>query len=149
MSTIIIDFDYASSENVPTVVFIYDFPSSSEPFMPKMRSALIHTRPVLHARWNPVRANKLALCCGSQGIYTWSDEWVGESGDSEEMAECIGVPTSTHILMIPITINPPFAENFEVRDIKWSPDGKGFVLMGKDVFCCAFEVEDVDTTARF
>ncbi|KAG6336125.1 hypothetical protein ID866_2963 [Astraeus odoratus] len=27
-------------------------------------------------------------------LYTWSDEWVGESGEEEEMAECIGVPTN-------------------------------------------------------
>jgi hypothetical protein len=25
-------------------------------------------------------------------VYTWSDEWVNENGEEEEMAECIGVP---------------------------------------------------------
>jgi hypothetical protein len=37
-------------------------------------------------------------------------------------------------------------ENFETRDVKWTPDGKGVVLVDtrpdKAVFCCAFEVED-------
>ena len=33
-------------------------------------------------------------------------------------------------------------DNFSVRDVRWAPDGKGFVLMDQDLFCCAFEVED-------
>jgi hypothetical protein len=31
---------------------------------------------------------------------------------------------------------------FETRDIKWAPDGKGLVLLDKEMFSCAFEVED-------
>lgn len=27
-------------------------------------------------------------------MYIWSDEWQSESGEEEEMAECIGVPAS-------------------------------------------------------
>lgn len=26
--------------------------------------------------------------------------------------------------------------------MRWAPDGKGVVLMDRDTFCCAFEVED-------
>jgi hypothetical protein len=52
----------------------------------------MHMQPVLHVRWNPVRKGNFALCCGSQCAYIWSDEWVGENGTEEEMAECIGVP---------------------------------------------------------
>lgn len=26
--------------------------------------------------------------------------------------------------------------------MKWSPDGKGIILLSKDKFCCAFEVEE-------
>jgi hypothetical protein len=26
--------------------------------------------------------------------------------------------------------------------LRWAPDGKGFILLGKDHFCCAFEVLD-------
>ncbi|KAH7912567.1 WD repeat-containing protein 8 [Hygrophoropsis aurantiaca] len=114
-------------ENIPTMVHIYDFPSAAEPFVPRLRCVLQHARPVLHARWNPVRKGSLALCCGSSSIYTWSDEWVGEGGVEEDMAECIGVP----------------AKKFSTRDLKWAPDGKGLVLLDKDAFCCAFEVEDV------
>jgi len=113
-------------ENVPTIIHIFSFPSSSEPFTPKLRSILMHTKPILHARWNPVRKGSLAICCGTRSMYIWSDEWVGEEGAEEEMAECIGVP----------------AKKFETRDLKWAPDGKGLVLIDKDMFCCAFEVEE-------
>jgi hypothetical protein len=55
----------------------------------------------------------------------WSDEWIGDNGE-EEMAECIGVPT----------------KSFATKDIRWAGDGKGVALVDKDMFCCAFEVED-------
>ena len=35
-------------------------------------------------------------------------------------------------------------EKFQLRDVKWAPDGKGLLLVDKDVFCCAFEVEQDD-----
>ncbi|KIK46409.1 hypothetical protein CY34DRAFT_411345 [Suillus luteus UH-Slu-Lm8-n1] len=114
-------------ENCPTVVHLYDFPASSDPFVPRLRCVFQHSKPVLHAQWNPVRKGSLALCTGSGSIYTWSDEWIGENGVEEDMAECIGVPANT---------------KFETRSIKWAPDGKGLVLLDKEVFCCAFEVED-------
>ncbi|KAG1718249.1 WD repeat-containing protein 8 [Suillus occidentalis] len=114
-------------ENCPTVVHLYDFPASSDPFVPRLRCVFQHSKPVLHAQWNPVRKGSLALCIGSGSIYTWSDEWIGENGVEEDMAECIGVPANT---------------KFETRSIKWAPDGKGLVLLDKEAFCCAFEVED-------
>lgn len=83
------------TENVPTLLHIYDFPTPSQPFVPRLRCVLQHQKPVLNARWNPMRKGSLAICCGTQSIYTWSDEWVGEIGDEEEMAECIGVPASS------------------------------------------------------
>lgn len=96
----------ARFESVLSAVHIFAFPTPGAPFAPKLRSVLLHTRPVLGARWNPVRAGSLAVCCGARSIYTWSDEWVGEGpGDEfglgrvqgpaeegEEVAECIGVP---------------------------------------------------------
>ena len=131
------------AENITSAVHIFDFPSSRAQFSPRLRSVLLHARPILHARWNPVRKGSLALCTGGQSVYTWSDEWVGEGGE-EEMAECIGIPGSTlithwqswHICLQMET------ENFETRDLKWAPDGKGIVLLGRDQFCCAFEVEE-------
>ncbi|KAF9455040.1 YVTN repeat-like/Quino protein amine dehydrogenase [Macrolepiota fuliginosa MF-IS2] len=118
-------------DNVPTAVHIFDFPSPQEVFVARLRSVLLHSHPVISSRWNPARKGSLVLCCGTQGVYTWSDEWVSESGEEEEMAECIGVP----------------AQKFEARDVKWAPDGKGFILFDKDQFCCAFEVEDEEVEA--
>lgn len=37
-------------------------------------------------------------------------------------------------------------ENFETKDLHWAPDGKGLILLGKDQFCCAFEVIESDET---
>ncbi|KAF8647930.1 hypothetical protein AX16_006462 [Volvariella volvacea WC 439] len=115
----------ARFENVPTAVYLFTFPSHVEPTPPQLRSVIWHSRPVLRARWNPVRPGSLITCCGGEAIYSWSDEWVNDDGEEEEMAECIGIPTS----------------NFDNRDLNWAPDGKGFVLLDKEQFCCAFEVE--------
>jgi hypothetical protein len=27
-------------------------------------------------------------------MYLWSEEWIGEGGSEEEMAECVGIPAS-------------------------------------------------------
>ncbi|KAK7034731.1 hypothetical protein VNI00_012138 [Paramarasmius palmivorus] len=112
----------ARFESTPTAVHLYHFPSpsSEESFAPRLRSVLLHTNNVQHCRWNPVRAGSLTLCCGNRGMYAWSDEW------DQEVAECIGVP----------------AKQFDTKDLRWAPDGKGLVLLDKDKFCCAFEVEE-------
>ena len=43
-----------------------------------------------------------------------------------------------------IGADPFIEQKFEVRDVRWAPDGKGLVLMDKDMFCCAFEVSEGD-----
>ncbi|CAL1695316.1 unnamed protein product [Somion occarium] len=129
----------ARFESAPTAVFLYAFPSASDhdvptrpeasvSLAPKLKSVLIHTNPVVAARWNPVRKGSLAISCGTGSIYLWSDEWVGDdaTGESEEVAECVGIP----------------ARQFNAQDIRWAPDGKGLILLDKEAFCCAFEVED-------
>ncbi|THH10929.1 hypothetical protein EW145_g995 [Phellinidium pouzarii] len=123
----------ARYESAPTALFIYAFPAPSERFKPCLRSVLLHTKPVIRARWNPIRSGALVLSCGGGGLYTWSNEWSSSDTDQgvnenedEEIAECIGIP----------------AKNFQLRDVRWAPDGKGLLLIDKDVFCCAFEVED-------
>ncbi|KAI0274733.1 YVTN repeat-like/Quino protein amine dehydrogenase [Gloeopeniophorella convolvens] len=115
----------ARFENVPTAVHLFAFPGPGEPFSPRLRSVLFHSSAVLQARWNPVRPGRLALSCGGQAVYLWSEEWTGEGGSEEEMAECVGVP----------------ARKFESRDVRWAPDGKGLALVDREAFCCAFEVE--------
>ncbi|KAI0814883.1 YVTN repeat-like/Quino protein amine dehydrogenase [Irpex lacteus] len=127
----------ARFESTPNAIHLFAFPSptsrdsaESRVVVPTLRSVLIHNQPVVNAQWNPVRKGSLAICCSKGTMYLWSDEWVGEgdSSEAEELAECVGVP----------------AHEFETRDIRWAPDGKGLVLLDKETFCCAFEVEDAD-----
>jgi hypothetical protein len=66
-------------------------------------------------------------------------------GQDEEMAECVAVPASAcglyqMLLSSPLSSAP--SANFETRDLRWAPDGRGLVLMDKDMFCCAFEVQE-------
>ena len=37
---------------------------------------------------------------------------------------------------------PWSTEKFETRDLRWAPDGKGMILLDRETFCCAFEVEE-------
>ncbi|KAH9968845.1 quinon protein alcohol dehydrogenase-like superfamily [Russula dissimulans] len=115
----------ARFENVPTAVHLFAFPGPGEAFSPRLRSVLLHTSAVTHAHWNPVRQGRFVLSCSGQAMYLWSEEWIGE-GDAEEMAECVGIP----------------AKKFDARDVRWAPDGKGLLLVDRETFCCAFEVEE-------
>lgn len=140
--------------SAPDAVWLYSFPQLGEgaasttrrrlegpPPKPKLRTVLVHASPVASARWNPVRRGSLAICCGGGALYMWSDEWVSEDraddhahaladsrSEGEEVAECVGVP----------------AKKFATHSIRWAPDGRGLILMDRETFCCAFEVEDAD-----
>ena len=81
-------------ESVPTAVHLFAFPGPGEAFSPRLRSVLLHSSAVMHTHWNPVRQGRLALSCGGQAMYMWSEEWIGEGGTEEEMAECVGIPAS-------------------------------------------------------
>ncbi|EJD52767.1 YVTN repeat-like/Quino protein amine dehydrogenase [Auricularia subglabra TFB-10046 SS5] len=114
-------------EQAPTVVFIYSFPAPGEPFVVTLRSVLVQTRPVSYARWNPVKPGHLCVSCDNGALYTWNDDWVGDD-NVNEIAECIAIP----------------AKKFLAREVRWAPDGKGIIVLDKDVFCCAYEVEAGD-----
>lgn len=125
----------------PDAIWLYTFPSFAPPagestapapvLKPKLRSVLLHTGAVTSAAWNPVRKGALACATGGGAVYLWSDEWVsgeaaGGSGQAEEVAECVGVP----------------ARKFATCALRWAPDGRGLVLLDRETFCCAFEVEE-------
>lgn len=76
-------------------VHIFSFPLPSEPFDPRLRSVLLHTQPVLHARWNPVQSGSLLMCCGTGAVYTWHAHWESAEKKHVELAECIAIPTGT------------------------------------------------------
>jgi hypothetical protein len=88
-------------------------------------------QPVLHARVSnapTLTGATIALCTGTGAIYIWNDDReVNESGERGELAECVSVPISER--------------RFACKDIRWSPDGRGLILLDKDLFCAAFEVE--------
>jgi len=86
--------DQTDIESVPTAVHLFAFPGPGEAFSPRLRSVLMHSLAVMHAHWNPVRQGRLVLSCGGQAMYLWSEEWIGEGGSEEEMAECVGIPAS-------------------------------------------------------
>jgi hypothetical protein len=95
--------DQTNLECVPTSVHLFAFPGPGEAFSPRLRSVLLHSSPVMHVHWNPVRQGRLALSCGGQAMYLWSEEWIGESGAEEEMAECVGIPASAFNILRIIT----------------------------------------------
>ena len=125
----------------PDAIWLYTFPSFAPPageptaptpvLKPKLRSVLLHTGAVTSAAWNPVRKGALACATGGGAVYLWSDKWVsgeaaGGSGQAEEVAECVGVPV----------------RKFATCALWWAPDGRGLVLLDRETFCCAFEVEE-------
>lgn len=138
----------------PEAVWLYNFPSFARPsgdkageptpspvLKPKLRSVLLHASAVTSVRWNPVRKGSLACATGGGAVYLWSDEWESTSaeggasdgttgGVAEEVAECVGVP----------------ARKFAAHTLRWAPDGRGLVLMDRETFCCAFEVEEGEDT---
>lgn len=113
----------------PTALLIVRIPGPTQAFRPRLQTVLLHHEPILHARWNPTRSGSLVCSCSSGGVYLWSDEWASEDSDSEDVAECVSIPSA----------------EFRARDILWSPDGKGMILLDKDTFCCAIEVEGPQT----
>lgn len=97
-----------------------------------------------------MRKSNLVITCGTGSIYLWSDEWIKdeETGETEEVAECVGIPASEcpclglPWYMIAMRFADVRAGQFNTLDIQWAPDGKGMLLLDKEAFCCAFEVED-------
>ncbi|KAG8964538.1 hypothetical protein FRC03_001704 [Tulasnella sp. 419] len=117
------------SDASPNTVHIFSFPTPTEAFAPQLRSVLLHDKPVLSAKWSPVRSGELAICCNTGAIYVWQDgDPVDSFASNVEIAECVGIP----------------AMEFDVKDIKWSPDGRALILLDKDSFCCAFQVQEED-----
>jgi hypothetical protein len=117
--------DQMNLESVPTAVHLFAFPGPGEAFSPRLRSVLIHSSIVIHAHWNPVRQGRLVLSCGGQAMYLWSEEWIGEGGSEEEMAECVGIPASafnfphtiSHLFELKCLFSFIFHFNFFCREI--------------------------------
>lgn len=142
----------ACFDQAPACALLYEFPGANEPFYaPRLRSVLWNNLRVgdggspMRARMSPEPTQEgttIAVCSGAGAVYLWSDTRVldssagsgaaGAAGTQEgrgEMAECVAIP----------------AQKFACRDLKWASDGKGLILLDKEAFCCAFEVDDEET----
>ena len=89
--------------------------------------------PIRVIRWDPTTPSRIVWCCGSSRVYSWRASTVATvavtaSGQQGGTVEAIEVPE----------------ENFTVSSLKWCPDGKGLLLLDKDMFCIGFPVEDED-----
>lgn len=71
----------------------------------------------------------VAACTGTGAIYLWSDDrLLDEHGTRGELAECVGIPTEASL-------------KFGCKEVRWAPDGAGVLLLDRELFCAAFEVE--------
>ena len=118
-------------EQCPNLAFIYNFPGPDEPCSPRLRSVIQCNQPVLHARISnapTVKGTTIALCAGAAAVYIWNDDReLDEPGKRGELAECVSIPTGE--------------QKFSCKDLRWSPEGRGLILLDKDLFCAAFEAE--------
>jgi hypothetical protein len=117
-------------EQCPNLVFLYNFPGPDEPCTPRLRTVLQCDKPVLHARVSStptVKGTTVAVSTGKKAVYLWNDDReLDENGQRGELAECVGIPNEG---------------TFACRDVRWSPGGEGLLLIDKDTFCAAFEIE--------
>ncbi|KAG8839184.1 hypothetical protein FRC20_006095 [Serendipita sp. 405] len=122
-------------EQCPTLAFIYHFPPPEEPFIPQLRTIIQCTQPISQAKMSyepTISGTTVALCTGTGAVYLWNDDReLNEDGERGELTECVAIPTE---------------KKFACKDVRWSPDGKGLLLMDKDAFCAAFEVENEQET---
>ncbi|KAG8826695.1 hypothetical protein FRB91_007404 [Serendipita sp. 411] len=125
----------ATWEQCPTLAFIYHFPPPEEPFIPQLRTIIQCTQPISQAKMSyepTISGTTVALCTGTGAVYLWNDDReLNEDGERGELTECVAIPTE---------------KKFACKDVRWSPDGKGLLLMDKDAFCAAFEVENEQET---
>ena len=97
-----------------------------------------------------MRAGSLVLCTGTGALYMWQDssaDWVND----EEVAECIGIPGSQSrpFNFLNEYMNRQFDRGmidskggFTTADVRWGPNGRSIILQDKEMFTCAFVVED-------
>ncbi|KAF9196649.1 WD repeat-containing protein wrap73 [Haplosporangium sp. Z 11] len=80
--------------------------------------------PIRVVRWDPNSSSRIVWCCGTGCVYSWRASPLGAVPGG--VVEAIEVP----------------AEGFEVASLKWCPEGKGLLLLDKDMFCLGFPIED-------
>ncbi|KAF8930322.1 WD repeat-containing protein wrap73 [Dissophora ornata] len=104
------------NDNMPNALWIWS--------MLELKPVVIiqQQSPIKICRWDPGSPSRIVWCCGSGYIYSWQASLEVYGG----VIEAVEVP----------------GEGFEVSSLKWCPDGKGLLLMDKEMFCVAFPIEE-------
>ncbi|KAJ3057487.1 WD repeat-containing protein wrap73 [Rhizophlyctis rosea] len=101
------------NDNMPNCLWIWN--------LVELRQMVLisQLQPIKIVRWNPLRPDRLAFCCGNGYVYTWN-----------EITGCQAVELP--------------AVNFQVLNFHWNFDGNSMILLDKDKFCLAFPVNDAE-----
>ncbi|KAF9907015.1 WD repeat-containing protein wrap73 [Linnemannia zychae] len=109
------------NDSMPNVLWIWS--------MTELRLIVIiqQQSPIRVVRWDPNTPSRIVWCCGSSRVYSWR---AGQQQQQQQggFVEAVEVP----------------AENFVVSSLKWCPDGRGLLLLDKDMYCIGFPIEDED-----
>ncbi|KAF9930552.1 WD repeat-containing protein wrap73 [Linnemannia zychae] len=113
------------NDSMPNVLWIWSMTEL------KLKVIIQQQSPIRVARWDPNTPSRIVWCCGSSRVYSWNATFsIAVAADPQQggYVEAVEVP----------------AENFTVTSLKWCPDGRGLLLLDKDMFCVAFPIEDQD-----
>lgn len=123
-------FLLCSTDSMPNVLWIWS--------MTELRLIVIiqQQSPIRVIRWDPTTPSRIVWCCGSSRVYTWR---AGTSATTAAISDAQQQQLGGSVEAVEVP-----AENFVVSSLKWCPDGKGLLLLDKDLFCIGFPIEDGD-----
>ncbi|KAF9957954.1 WD repeat-containing protein wrap73 [Mortierella alpina] len=106
------------NDNMPNVLWIWS--------MKELKPVVIiqQQSPIKVIRWDPSSPSRIVWCSGTSRVYSWKYSDTEHGG----IVEAIEVP----------------AEGFEASSLKWCPDGRGLLLLDRDMYCLGFPIEDED-----
>lgn len=118
------------NDSMPNVLWIWS--------MTELRLIVIiqQQSPIRVIRWDPTTPSRIVWCCGSSRVYTWR---AGTSATTAAISDAQQQQLGGSVEAVEVP-----AENFVVSSLKWCPDGKGLLLLDKDLFCIGFPIEDGD-----
>ena len=99
--------DQASLESVSTSMHLFTFPRPGEVFSPRIRSVLLHSSPVMHVHWNPVRQRWSGNVVPVERRMDWR-KWGRGYGEVCIPASAFNKLCITHLL----ELKPFFSEKF-------------------------------------
>ncbi|KAJ3142543.1 WD repeat-containing protein wrap73 [Physocladia obscura] len=122
------------NDNMPNALWIWDLINLQQVALVQQITS------IKQICWNPVVPGLCAISCSNSYVYLWSSgnsgfndggNDVGFGGDDDDDDAGIGGCSAIEVPAV----------NFQIAQIRWTPDGRSMVLMDKDKFCLAFLVE--------